>query len=141
MSEKSDMKASLRDAISAADQIISKVSLGSYKTVALLEADIAAVRTTIQALLPQVSSLWGIEGNPTIVAFRELAARLLDLRPLVDDALATITLTTTRETSLIELAVERYGDWSRWTDLSALNPQFRDPSRVLAGTQVVCHVR
>ncbi len=132
-----ELQVSVAAAISAAAAIGVAAEAGEYSSVLELEAAVGAARTTIDGLLADISTVWGVEANPLLVALRELAARLLDLRELVDDAGATVEETLDRESSFVELAILRYGDWERWTELADLNRQVATPARIPAGTTLV----
>jgi len=132
-----ELQASILEALDAADLVIAAALAGEYSSVLEAEAAIGATRALIQALLPQISTVWGVRANATLVHLRAVAARLLDLRELVDDSGATIEVTLDREASLVELAVNWYGDWERWTELADLNRRLSRPARVPAGTTLV----
>lgn len=132
-----ELRTAISTAISTALEISASATAGEYSSLATLEADINAVRSTISELLPLVSSTWGVPGTPLQTQLRALAASLLDLRHLVDEAAQIVSETTDRESSLIELAVRWYQDWTRWTELADLNRGLRAPSAIPAGTTLV----
>jgi len=132
-----ELRASVAAAIAASAAVGTSAAAGEYSSVLELEAAVASCRTDIHALLEDVTTVWGLEANPLLVALRELAARLLDLRELVDDAGATVEEVLDRELSLVELAVLRYDDWTRWTEIADLNRALSTPARIPAGITVV----
>lgn len=136
-----ELRTSVAAAIAATQVVIATASAGEYTSVIELEAAVGAVRATIDALLPSISTVWGVKANPLLVHLQALAARLLDLRELVNDAGQVIEDITDRETSLIEIATASYGDWTRWTEVADLNRRLPAPARIPAGTTVVRHAR
>ncbi len=132
-----ELQTAVLAALDDADVVIAAAKDGEYSSTLEAEAAIGAVRTTIHGLLTEISTTWGPKGNPLLVQLRTLAALLLDLRELVDDAGATVEVTLAREASLIELAVEWYSDWERWTELADLNRRLSKPARIPAGTILV----
>lgn len=141
MATRLQLKAAVAAVIAAATVIINKAQDDGYATAREYEADANAVRTDIAALLPQLNTEWGAQAWPTVSALRELAARLEDLRAAISEARATVEVSVERWTSLLELAVDRYGDASRWPELVALNRDLRHPGFIAPGTTVVMHAR
>lgn len=134
---RTELQAQIADVVSQAEALIEAVDDGTISSAALYEGAANPVRTQIAELIPLVSAEWGVDSYPTIRALKTLAAALVDLRSAVVDATATLTVTVDRETSLIELAVERYQDFSRWTELAELNPDLPHPGSISPGTAVV----
>lgn len=128
----------LAAALSAdADVLIAAVEDYTRQT---LEPEVVALRTRIAELLPEIDLLWGAEGMPLRVALVDLASRLADLLGQVQEGAVIVSITTDRETSLIELAIAQYGDWTRYTEIGDLNRMAAaDPSRIRAGTTMVLH--
>lgn len=135
------MRAAITAAIAEANTVIAAAKAGAYTTVAEGEQAINSVRAQLHTLITQVCTYWGADGNATVRELRALGARLLDLRGLIKDTNATVTEVLTRTSSLISLAVEWHGDYTRWTEIAALNPRLPHPGRIVAGTLVVRRVR
>lgn len=131
------LRAEIAAAIVDADAVIATAKAGGYATVVEVDAAVMAVRGTLAPLLSRVSVEWGVDGQPLHAALRHLAARLLDLRSAVSDATTTVDEELDRPASLVELAVKHYRDFSRWTELAALNPNLAHPGIIPAGTTVV----
>ena len=138
---KDTVRSALQAAQAAADAVIAAAKAGAYTMIAAGEQAINDVRTQLHTLMDQVGALWGADGNATVRALRDLGARLLDLRALITDTDATATEVLTRNGNLISLAVTWYGDFSRWTEIAALNPHLPHAGRIVAGTSVVRRVR
>lgn len=135
------LRAAIAVAIADATTVLGTAQADGWLGVKDAESDINQVRAALSALLPQISTEWGVDGYPLHAALRQLAARLLDLRAAVTDVETTVVEQLDRPTSLIELAVRHYGDYTRWTDISALNPNLRHPGDIRPGTSVVRHAR
>lgn len=138
---KSEAKTALTAALAAATATIDTAVAGGYASTQEYESAANAVRTSIATLIPELDQLWGVLAVPTIAALRALAARLVDLHSAIADTTATVELTVARSTSLVELAVELYGDGTRWVELAPLNPGLRHPGFIAAGTVVVARAR
>ena len=141
MADRATLKAALSACLTDADGVVAAVKAGSYASASAYEADANGIRARIAALIAGVDAEWGLDGNPTIRALRGLANRLLDLREGVAEDTATLVLTLARDTNLISLAVERYADMDRWTELAELNPHLRHPGFIKAGTEVTVYAR
>lgn len=137
MSVRSDLVAELQLLATDATDVATAAAEGEFTSVLEYEAAANGIRARITLLAPQASAEWGARAEPVLRRLRELAARLLDLRAAVADATATLEITVTRTTSLIELAVERYQDFSRWTELAELNRHLEHPGFIRPGTSVV----
>lgn len=140
-SAKTTLKTAILAVITDAETIIALVEDGTVTRADAYESKANAVREDIADLLPQISATWGVDGWPACRALRGLAARLLDLREAVTNDAVTVDVTVDHTTSLIELAVARYRDFSRWTDLAALNPDLPHPGFIRPGTTVVVYVQ
>lgn len=132
-----ELRAAITAAISAALEISTAAAAGEYSSLATLESDANAVRATVGVLLPLIGSTWGIPGFPLQTHLSTLAAALLDLRELVTESGQRVEDVLDRESSLIELATERYQDWTRWTEIADLNRGLSSPSAIPVGTTVV----
>ncbi|HND28868.1 MAG TPA: hypothetical protein PLA94_02680 [Myxococcota bacterium] len=106
-----------------------------------VEAEVDRLRQEIADVLPDVSAEYGVDGWATVLALKTLAIRLLDLKSLVVTAEEVVTETLVRPASLIALAGEWYGDFTRWAELRELNPDLAAPHALPVGTQVIRRVR
>ena len=127
--------------LAAAEALAETAAGDGFTTRQEAEAGIGAARELVQAAIDLVQEELGTTGWPQVVALRRLAASLLDLVTATDDALATREITLASERSVIDLALELYGDGLRATDLLALNPSLPNPHRVPSGTVLVAYVR
>lgn len=126
-------------AVDARD-IIDRVLEQELTVASEYEREAGAVRTRIAAAIADVDELWGARGWPTITSYQALAARLADLRQFMVEDQVPITITIERPTSCIELAVELYQDYTRWTEIADLNRRtMPHPGFLRPGQEVLVH--
>lgn len=140
MSKESTL-AAITQLVLDAKALAARVSADQVTSTERYETEANDIRLRIKTAIGEVYALWGVRGEPVAVQLRSLAARLVDLRAAVSDATRTYVLTVPRPVSLLELAVELYDDWTRWTELAALNRGLAHPGGIEAGAQVVVYVQ
>lgn len=111
--------------------------VGDYTSIAHYEADAAEIRAQVGPLCAELEQEWGVDAFPVVRLLRATAAKLLVLRSAISETTQTLEIIVRRDTSAVELAAERYQDWTRWTEICELNPDMQHPGRIRAGSAVV----
>lgn len=139
MPTRAELQLQVTTLIEDGQAIASAAAAGEYSGATEYEADVNDWRRQLLALLALLEAEWGVESIAVVVALRALAARMLDLRATIAESPVVVSFTVDRTISAMELAVQHFGDPSRWTELMAMNRGIRHPGFIPAGTVLVRH--